>query len=401
VLVEHTAPLAILQQYELVIWEAGQAGRAEGQLNLQEVADLKAYLNAGGKVWFSSPRLACALGNTSSTPPPVDTAFLNNYLGASYPMSNQAGGGTITGMGQYIGGNASFELRSFPGRSIEDFIDPVDSTIGTAIPLFTWSYGHNLGTEVLGDATHNNFHVVFFGFNLSQVISGADRLTLTQQVLDQMGIATAYFDNATYLMQSSGAVKISVHDSQAASVQVTVSSDAQPGGVVVWLAPTDVPGTFSSVLNVQKTGSKGGGIKVNDSDSLKVRYEDAPGHFVWASAAVLLKTDQDLPATVYHDLIDNATDAKDLPVMAVTTDDMRVQQVKLYYRVAGSSAFIAVPMQETANHAYTTFIPASAVTPLGVEYYIQARDSKGNLTSVGSDSNPNFIVIQPRTLGAQ
>lgn len=398
VLVEHTASLAMLQQYELVIWSAGQAGRAQGQLSLQEVADLKAYLNAGGKVWFSSPRLACALGTSSTTPPPVDAAFLRDYLGTTYPMSNQAGGGTITGMGQYIGGNASFELRAFPGRSIEDFLDPAVSTLGTVTPLFTWSFGHYLGMEVVGDAAHNNFHVVFFGFNLSQVISGADRLTLTQQVLDRMGLATVYFDKATYLTQESGAVKITVHDADATAPQATVSSEAQPAGVTVSLVPTEIPGTFTGVLNMQKTGSKGGGIKVNSTDTLKAVYQDAPGHTVWSTAAILLKTDKDQPATIYHDLIDNATDSKDLPVMAVATDDIRVQQVQLYYRVAGASAYIFLPMAETANHAYTAIIPASAVTRLGVEYYITARDSKGTLTLVRSAANPSFIVVQPRTL---
>jgi M6 family metalloprotease-like protein len=400
VLVEKTAPLALLQQHEMVIWSSGQAGRAEGQLNKQEVADLKAYLDAGGKVWFSSPRLACALGTSGTTPPPVDVAFLSNYLGASYPMSSQAGGGTITGMGQYIGGNASFALRQFPGRAIEDFIDPVASTIGTATPLFTWSYGHNLGTEVLGDAAHNNFHVVFFGFNLSQVIAGADRLTLTQQVLDRMGVATAYFDKATYLMQQSGAVKVTVHDAAAAgaSVQAQVSSSAQPGGMKVTLVPTGVPGTFGGVLNVQKTGSNGGSIKVNSTDTLKVVYQDASGHTVWATAAVLTKVDKDQPSIIYHDLIEIATDAKDLPVLAVVTDDIRVQQVRLYYRVAGSAGYTALALPETENHAYMFVIPAAAVTPLGVEYYITSNDSKGNLTSVGSATSPNFVVVQPRTI---
>jgi len=395
VVVEKTAPLAMLQQYELVIWSAGQAGRLEGQINKTEIADLKAYLNAGGKVWFSSPRLAGALA--ASTPGPVDTAFLRDYFGATYPMSNQAGGGTITGMGQYIGGTASYELRAFPGRSIEDFLEPANSTIGTGTMLFTWDYGHYLGAEVLGDAAHNNFHTVFFGFNLSQVIAGADRLTLTQQVLDRMGIATVYFDKATYLTQESGAVKITVHDADATAPQATVSSAAQPAGVTVSLAPTEIPGTFTGVLNMQKTGSKGGGIKVNSTDTLQVVYQDAPGHTVWSTAAVLLKKDKDLPATVYHDLIDNATDSKDLPVMAVATDDIRVQQVELFYRVAGGS-YIRLVMAETANHAYTTIIPASAVTRLGVEYYITARDSKGTLTLVRSAANPSFIVVQPRTL---
>ena len=119
---------------------------------------------------------------------------------------------------------------------------------------------------------------------------------------------------------------------------------------------------------------------------------------VWATSAVLLKTDVDRPATVYHDFIEVATDAKDLPVMAVVTDDIRVQKVDLFYRVAGSSAYILLPMYETAFKAYTTMVPSTAVTPLGVEYYIRARDLKGTLTFVGSATNPVFAVVQPRTL---
>ena len=113
ILVEKTAPLALLQQYELVIWSAGQAGRYQGQLNLQEIADLKAYLNAGGKLWMTSPRLANALGSgTTGAASGVDPAFLRDYFGATYPMSSQAGGGTITGLGQLIGGHR--QLRAAP-----------------------------------------------------------------------------------------------------------------------------------------------------------------------------------------------------------------------------------------------------------------------------------------------
>ncbi len=168
-------------------------------------------------------------------------------------------------------------MRGFPGRAIEDFIDPVASTIGTATPLFTWSYGHHLGTEVIGDAAHNNFHVVFFGFNLSQVISGADRLTLTQQVLDRMGIATVYFDNATYLLQQSTAVKVTVHDARpddAAGVRLPAMRS--PPGVVVKVVPTDVPGTYTGVLNVQKTGSKGNGLKVEQHGHAEGRLRGRP-----------------------------------------------------------------------------------------------------------------------------
>jgi M6 family metalloprotease-like protein len=398
VLVEHTAGLALLSQYDLVIWSAGQAGRQQGQLNLQEIADLKAYLNAGGKLWMSSPRLAAALASTGSAAG-VDPEMLSDYFGALYPMSSQAGGGTIYGVGHPIGGTETYALRPFPGRAIEDFLLPAESTIGTVSPLFTWSYGDYLGMEVIGDEAHNGFRVVYFGFNLSQVISGADRLALTQQVLDRMDEPTVYFDMNTYLMQTSGAIKVTLHDVKATAPVVTVRSDAQPDGLQVALKATEVPGTFTAPINIQKTNSKGNGLKVNNTDHLYVDYQDSLGRGVWATADVLTRVDRDLPPTLHHDLIDVATDAKDLPVMAVVTDDIRVQQVELYYRVAGSGSFIRMPMPATFRDAYTAVIPASAVTPMGVEYYIVARDSKGNLTYRATPDEPQFVVIQPRTLG--
>jgi len=398
VVVEHTAGLDLLSQYDLVIWSAGQAGRQQGQLNLQEVADLKAYLNAGGKLWMSSPRLAAALASTGAAPG-VDPVMLRDYFGALYPMSSQAGGGTIYGVGHPIGGTGTYELRNFPGRAIQDFLLPAESEVGTVSPLFTWSYGDYQGMEVTGDEAHNGFRVVYFGFNLSQVISGADRLMLAQQVLDRMDVPTVYFDMNTYLMQTSGEVKLTLHDVKASSPVVTVSSDARPDGVQVSLKKTKVPGTFEGAINVQKTGSQGNVLQVNDVDTLRASYEDALGRSVWTTAAVLTRVDNDLPATIHHDLISNATDAQDLPVMAVVTDDIRVQKVELFYRVAGSGAFVSSPMQATFRDAYTAVIPASAVTPMAVEYYIVARDSQGNLTFRGTPEEPQFVVVQPRTLG--
>jgi hypothetical protein len=214
-----------------------------------------------------------------------------------------------------------------------------------------------------------------------------------------MDVPTVYFDMNTYLMQTSGEVKLTLHDVKASSPVVTVSSDARPDGVQVSLKKTKVPGTFEGAINVQKTGSQGNVLQVNDVDTLRASYEDALGRSVWTTAAVLTRVDNDLPATIHHDLISNATDAQDLPVMAVVTDDIRVQKVELFYRVAGSGAFVSSPMQATFRDAYTAVIPASAVTPMAVEYYIVARDSQGNLTFRGTPEEPQFVVVQPRTLG--
>ncbi|MCL6450570.1 MAG: M6 family metalloprotease domain-containing protein [Acetobacteraceae bacterium] len=398
VLVTHTASLSTLSQYQLVIWHAGQAGRQYGQLTKNEIADLKAYLNAGGKLWMNSPRLAAALAATGSAPG-VDPDMLRDYFGAYYPMSCQDSGGSLLGLGHPIGGDGVYRMRPYPGRPIQDFLQPAVSLIGTATPLFKWSLGDYLGTEVIGDAAHNNFHVVYFGFCLSQIISGADRLLLAQQVLDRMGIPTVYFGDRTYLMQKAGAVKVFLHDPVAQSPQVVVTSEANPIGVQVNLEASDIPGTFIGVVNVQKTGSQGNVLQVNDVDTLRVSYLDTLGRMFWATAEIKLRVDKDLPATIHHDAIFSATDAEDLEVGAVVTDDIRVRRVDLFYRVAGSESFTPVRMAELSRSAYNAVIPAAAVTPLGVEYYITATDSKGNVSFRFVPSNPQFIAVQPRTLG--
>jgi len=129
--------------------------------------------------------------------------------------------------------------------------------------------------------THNSFRVVY----LASTVAGdlrADRLTLAQQVLDRMGIATAYFDKATYLTQQSGAVKITVHDVRRHCPQVTV----QQRRPTSWSGR--LPGANRDPRNLHrrsehtKTGSQGGGIKVNSNGYSEVVYEDAPGHTVWS-----------------------------------------------------------------------------------------------------------------------
>ena len=391
VLVDHTTDLATLSQYEMVIWSAGQAGRQNGQLDAQERADLKAYLDAGGKLWMSSPRLAAALAATGAAPG-TDPNMLTDYFGSAYPMSSQAGGGVITGMGQPIGGSASYTLRPFPGRAIQDYLTPAESAIGVVNPLFTWSFGNLMGMEVMGDAAHNNFQVVYFGFNLSQMIYGAERLALTQQVLDRMGLASVC------MIQKAGSVKITVHDADAIIPRVKLSSTSSPNGMIVPLTPTGVPGTFSSVVNLLKPGTSGRGLVTGPTDLLSVTYEDKPGHTIWDAADLYVSPSQDQGPTIYHDLISNAIDAQALPVMAVATDDVRVTRVELYYRKAGTGAFTRLVMTETSPNAWQATIPASAVTPLGMEYYLTAKDTVNHMTWAGSAAAPNFVVVQPRTL---
>ena len=87
--------------------------------------------------------------------------------------------------------------------------------------------------------------------------------------------------------------------------------------------------------------------------------------------------------------------------MAIVTDDIRVTNVHLYYRYAGTGTWQHATMGEEFRLAFTATIPASYVTPQGVEYYLTATDLRGNVTTMGTAAEPNFVVIQPRTVGGE
>jgi immune inhibitor A len=67
------------------------------------------------------------------------------------------------------------------------------------------------------------------------------------------------------------------------------------------------------------------------------------------------------------------------PIIASVTDADGVLAVKVRYRKIGTLSWVSVPMLEsTAAGLYEAMIPASAVTPAGFEYVIEATDAAGN-----------------------
>ncbi|HGJ65804.1 TPA: hypothetical protein ENS27_10485, partial [bacterium] len=71
-----------------------------------------------------------------------------------------------------------------------------------------------------------------------------------------------------------------------------------------------------------------------------------------------------------------------ISINATVTDDVKLNEVTLHYRLAGQNSFKIAPMIETATKSvYTGNIPADQVMPTGIEYYIKAVDNSGNMTT--------------------
>jgi len=115
-----------------------------------------------------------------------------------------------------------------------------------------------------------------------------------------------------------------------------------------------------------------------------------------AKATVTVVQDLKAPVVTYTPITDTE-EAKALQVYAMVSDDVGVKEVMLYYRIGDIGDFIAVPMGPFLG-AYTATIPASAVTPHTLQYYITASDVNGNMAVVpsGAPDDPYTVNVAPR-----
>ncbi|MGH2795781.1 MAG: immune inhibitor A domain-containing protein [Actinomycetota bacterium] len=189
---------AELKRYEAVIWEASLS-RMAGQLTPEDVAELKRYLEGGGRVWFSSPRLSAGIAATPDTVtgsinPGVDPSFAANYIGMGYQDSISRGGGIGAPTKDWPSKN-SFAFKPFPGRPIQDIPKMVGSAFGKVTTIHEWLRGDEkigtLGTLLQGDAAHGNFRTAFTGLNIASIVTPESQIDLVQAVMKALGITSA------------------------------------------------------------------------------------------------------------------------------------------------------------------------------------------------------------------
>jgi hypothetical protein len=210
---EH-ADAATLKKYAAVLWETG-GERYQGQLTAADRTALRSYLDAGGKLLMSGPRIVDALGEDPGRTNPGGSAegqkFLKQYLGADFftnaaPNNDDRG---AKGTGVFAG--KAFEIAQLPGRHIvnemhvADYDAPVSdetkaAAIGTAAPALAWDGAAKdsyLGVSVRGDAAHKGFKVVTLGFNLSQFTSADQHVSALRSALTFFGVPTGGYTVST------------------------------------------------------------------------------------------------------------------------------------------------------------------------------------------------------------
>ena len=95
--------------------------------------------------------------------------------------------------------------------------------------------------------------------------------------------------------------------------------------------------------------------------------------------------------SVYHSPVYTATTGNKVIISATVSDNIGIENAKLYYRVKGTEEWKTLDMSKS-NSKYTASIPAAFVTTEGVEYYIAAFDGV-NYTYAGSHTSENPYEI--------
>ncbi len=109
---------------------------------------------------------------------------------------------------------------------------------------------------------------------------------------------------------------------------------------------------------------------------------------------VVVGTPDRTPPTIRHQAVTNSPEGTSFEVAATVSDaDSTVGAVALFYRRQGESAFQSVQMVAQRAEFYVANVPASAVLPPGVEYYVQAADTAGNTAVDPAGAPANLYAV--------
>lgn len=115
------------------------------------------------------------------------------------------------------------------------------------------------------------------------------------------------------------------------------------------------------------------------------------------SSAALAQEADIKPPVVEHVPLETAVAGTHLEISARVTDDVEVMLVFLYVRARGTQNYYAFRMDPREGR-YVAFVPPVLVQPGGLEYFIEAKDRAGNVTTtpaVNAEENPYRIRVTP------
>lgn len=148
-----------------------------------------------------------------------------------------------------------------------------------------------------------------------------------------------------------------------------------------------------AATTIKHTWASGGNYTV------KAKAKDDTGlESAWASTLVHIATDvKDQPPEITHVPVTQGIEGTQITVQATITDDISVDSATLYYKSQGATTWSSVSMQGSGQQ-YSGVIPASKVVKGTLQYYLQAKDSGGNVVEspASGASDPYAVVIRAK-----
>ena len=195
-----------------------------------------------------------------------------------------------------------------------------------------------------------------------------------------------------------------------AAMAMSLFATATDSGIELTWAQDDYD-TLMGYNIYRSTAKDGNFVKINPSvltanESSFVDTNAEPGVTYWYTFTVVLSdfsesapagkvyctaVDTILP-TVYHTPVNQGYLNNNLVISCTASDNMKVANVTLYYRTAGTETWKSLSMQKV-NDKYSATVFGSELTLDGLEYYLVARDTS-NTVSKGTAEEPYFVVIK-------
>jgi M6 family metalloprotease-like protein len=297
----------LMKRYSAVIWEAS-VDRYEGQLDIGDRARIKQYLNSGGRLMFTSNRIMDAVGTADSTPQQTESG--------------------VTFGAQYLG------VRIPNGNA-----------------TYTTTIEHGATVKGLGLLANQKFAI-----NPSPI-----RPFVGLAGLSQAGAGNLVDgDGNGKTIKPFGTAKGIAQYNKGALDAVQLEKDPAYGGVMV---------DGDAAHHRFKTVTLGWNIADNSNASATVGVlRSVLKHFRVKLGTYRVKAARPL---VYHQPIRDRVSGKRVPITAIVLG-RHVKGVKVYFRRHGGTGFYSAKMKRSgAKGAYLGYIPARAVTPDGVDYYIK------------------------------
>lgn len=166
-----------------------------------------------------------------------------------------------------------------------------------------------------------------------------------------------------------------------------------------WTSRTLAWSNVTMIFNVT-TGLYEGKIPGQTAQT-HVKYEiiacDRAGNIAVKENAGEYYVEDTTPPTIIHTPLTSAQEGQETTITAEITDNVAVEQAVLFYRKTGEITYNSVPMTISGS-VYTGTIPATAITPSGVEYYINATDGVNSATHPTTDplTSPHKVSVTQR-----